>query len=129
MKFSALLSLFMLLAVPGIALADCRDCGVVKKIERVNEHHSGTGGMVAGAVVGGVVGNQVGKGDGKVAATVAGAAVGAYAGKKIAENSDDHYRVTVRMNDGRVKVVDQEHLKGVRVGSLVYVRDGRARLR
>ena len=114
-------------SLPGVAAADCFDCGRITRIEAYTGHRSGTGGAIAGAVVGGLIGNQVGKGDGKTVATVAGAAGGAYAGKKIAENSEKtRYRVTVRMQDGRIERVDQASVKNLKVGSSVRIRNGKA---
>ena len=52
------------------------------------------------------------------------------AGKKIAERSGKtKYRVTVRMNDGRMEVVTQSSVYHLHDGSHVIVRHGRARLR
>ena len=114
----------LIASLPGVAAADCFDCGRITRIEAYTGHRSGTGGAIAGAVVGGLIGNQVGKGDGKTVATVAG---GAYAGKKIAENSEKtRYRVTVRMQDGRIERVDQASVKNLKVGSSVRIRNGKA---
>jgi len=114
-------------AAPALALADCFDCGRIKSIEAYTGHRSSTGGAIAGAVVGGLLGNQVGKGDGKTVATVAGAAGGAYAGKKIAENSEKtRYRIVVRMEDGRLERVEQSSIKGLKVGTSVRIRNGKA---
>ena len=82
---------------------------------------------MAGALVGGLLGNQVGGGDGKKLATVAGAVGGAYVGKNMAENSEKaKYRVVVRMDDGRRKTVTQNSVKGLRNGTPVRVRNGKA---
>lgn len=123
--FAFLLSFAALL--PSVASADCFDCGRIKSIEAYTGHRSSTGGAIAGAVVGGLIGNQVGKGDGKTVATVAGAAGGAYAGKKIAENSEKtKYRIVVRMEDGHLETVHQSSIKGLKVGSAVRIRNGKA---
>jgi len=111
--------------------ANCYDCGVVQRIESYTGERRATGaGAVVGAVVGGALGNQVGKGDGKTAATVAGAVAGGFAGNAIEKRSGDQtwYNLTVLMNDGRTLVVTQDDLNGVREGSRVVVRDGRAHL-
>jgi outer membrane lipoprotein SlyB len=114
-------------AMPMLAMADCFDCGRIKSIEAYTGHRNSTGGAIAGAVVGGLLGNQVGRGDGKTVATVAGAAGGAYAGKKIAENSEKtRYRVVVRMEDGRLERVDQPSIKGLKVGTSVRIKNGKA---
>ena len=112
----------------------CDRCGVVLDINRYGHRnrHSNAGGTVLGALVGGAIGNQVGKGDGRKAATVAGAVIGGVAGNRIDDrNGDggDRYEVLVRMDDGRRIVLNQNDLNGVREGSRVYVRNGRARLR
>lgn len=120
------------LSVSTAASADngCRNCGRIVNIETVSGHRSSTGGAVAGAIIGGAVGNQVGKGDGRQLATVAGVVGGAYVGKEIAENSDKtKYRVTVKMQDGRVLVRTQSSVRNLGVGSEVRVQNGRVRLR
>lgn len=106
---------------------DCDRCGRVTQIEKVRDGKSGTGGAVAGAVVGGLLGNQVGGGDGKKVATAAGAVGGAYAGKKMAEENRE-YKITVIMRDGTTKTVRQETLNSIKVGSMVRVKDGKAKL-
>ena len=58
--------------------------------------------------------------------------IGGVAGNRIDDrNGDggDRYEVLVRMDDGRRIVLNQNDLNGVREGSRVYVRNGRARLR
>lgn len=116
----------------GSGAVGCYDCGVVTGINSyTGERRSTTGaGAVAGAVVGGVIGNQVGSGDGKKAATVAGAVVGGIVGNNIEKNNADRtwYEVSVRMTDGRQVVVTQDDLNGVREGSRVVLRDGKAYL-
>lgn len=106
--------------------ANCYDCGIVKKIEKVSDAKSGTGGAIAGAVVGGVLGNQVGGGTGKTIATVAGAAGGGYAGKKIAEGNME-YKVTLKMKDGSTRIVHQEWLHDIKVGEVARVKDKTAK--
>ena len=106
---------------------DCAKCGVVTQIEKVSDAKSGTGGAVIGAVAGGLLGNQVGGGTGKTVATVAGVAGGAYAGKKIAEGNKE-YKITIRMRDGEIKHAHQETLNSIKVGSMVRLKDGKAKL-
>lgn len=120
----------LIASLPGVAAADCFDCGRITRIEAYTGHRSGTGGAIAGAVVGGLIGNQVGKGDGKTAATVAGAVAGGLAGNAIEKRTGDQtwYSVTVLMNDGRTIQVTQDDLNGVSEGSRVIIRDGRAQL-
>lgn len=104
--------------------ANCSNCGIVTKIEKVADGKSGTGGAIAGAVVGGLLGNQVGGGTGKTVATVAGAAGGAYGGKKIAEGNME-YEVTLKMKDGSRKVLRQEWLHDIKVGEVAKVKNNK----
>jgi outer membrane lipoprotein SlyB len=85
------------------------------------------GGAVAGAIVGGVLGHQVGSGRGNDAATVAGAIGGALAGNEIERrrSSDERYRVTVELRDGRTAEFMQDSPNGLRVGDRVRVADNR----
>ena len=110
--------------------SNCYDCGVVQRIDSyTGERRTTGGGAVAGAVIGGVLGSQVGSGDGKKAATIAGAVAGGLAGNAIEKNMNQNWHdVTVRMNDGRQVVVTQNQLNGVREGSRVVIRNGRAQL-
>ncbi len=114
------------------APANCYDCGVVQRIESYTGEQRRTSGVgaVAGALIGGALGNQVGAGDGKKVATVAGAVAGGFAGNAIEKNNMDRtwHEVTVRMNDGRTVVLSQDDLSGVREGSRVIIRNGRAQL-
>jgi outer membrane lipoprotein SlyB len=133
---SILLALVLLVGIPAVvptasaASYGCYECGRITHIERIQGHRSTTGGMIIGGIAGGLLGNQVGGGSGKTLATVAGAAGGAYAGKKIAERSGKTmYRVTVRMDDGRVEVVTQKSVYHMGEGSHVIVHHGKARLR
>lgn len=134
MKNKMLIALLVSVALSPAANAkitqipdDCNQCGIVKKIEKVSDAKSGTGGAVAGAVVGGLLGNQIGGGTGKTIATVAGAGGGAYAGKKIAE-SNMEYEVTVKMKDGSTRVLHQEWLHDIKVGEVARVKDKTAKL-
>jgi outer membrane lipoprotein SlyB len=110
----------------------CVDCGVVQSISSYTGERRGTtgAGAVVGAVVGGALGNQVGSGDGKKAATVAGAVVGGIVGNNIEKNRTDGtwYEMNVLMGDGRTVTVTQDDLNGIREGSRVRLRDGKAYL-
>jgi outer membrane lipoprotein SlyB len=61
-------------------------------------------------------------------ATVAGAVAGAVAGNAIQNRvqASGAYTIHVRMNDGRMVVVNQNDLGGIREGSYVRVYNGRA---
>ena len=59
----------------------------------------------------------------------AGAIAGGVAGNAIEKNMDKTWHeVTIRMDDGRTVVLSQDDLNGVREGSRVIVRNGRAQL-
>lgn len=108
----------------------CVDCGTVQSISSyTGERRTSGAGAVVGAVVGGALGNQVGSGDGKKAATVAGAVVGGIVGNNIEKNRDrTWYEINVLMGDGRTVTVTQDDLNGLREGSRVRLRDGKAYL-
>ncbi len=106
---------------------DCKRCGRITHIEKVRDSKSGLSGAVIGGIAGGLIGNQVGSGDGKKLATVAGVAGGAYAGKEIAERNME-YKIKVKMQDGRIETVRQELLRNLKVGDIVRVKDGKAKI-
>ena len=100
--------------------------GQVTHVEMVRgEGASGTLGTIAGGVVGGLAGNQVGGGTGRTVATVAGAVGGALIGRVIEQNTrqpgEDHYRVTVRLEDNTVRTFDYREPPDVREGERVRV--------
>jgi len=132
--FTIAFAAFAILGLSKPVLADtysgCYNCGVVKKIDVYTEKRSGTAGAVVGGVVGGALGNQVGKGDGKKVATVAGVVGGAIIGKKVAENNDrKDYEITVKMDNGETRVIDQGSIGKIRVGSRVKIKNNRVQLR
>jgi len=92
------------------ALPVCGHCGTVESVTPVRHAAQPTGvGMVAGGVLGGVLGNQIGGGNGRTLATVAGAVGGGYVGNQVEKNArtTTSYRVSVRMEDGRLRTVDR----------------------
>lgn len=100
----------------------CTNCGTVESVTPVERDGEGSGvGVVAGGVLGAVVGNQVGGGSGKTLATVLGAVGGGMAGNAVEKKMKKvtHYRVTVRMDDGTTRTVDQA--TSASVGSQVTV--------
>lgn len=111
----------------------CYDCGTVVRIEQVQ----GGGGAPrgTGAVLGGLVGAAAAReiaddrtdSEGrKNTATVAGAVAGAVAGNAIQNRTGGPtYAVHVRMNDGRLVVMNQRDIGGLREGSYVRVYNGR----
>jgi outer membrane lipoprotein SlyB len=116
----------------GNAPASCYDCGTVTRIEQ------GSGSRVpnaTGAVIGGVLGaaaaREIAKdrtdSEGRQnTATVGGAVAGAAIGNAIQNRAGTGYNIYVRMQDGREIVVSQDDLGGIREGSYVEVRNGRA---
>ncbi|TVO53386.1 glycine zipper 2TM domain-containing protein [Denitromonas halophila] len=106
----------------------CPDCGVVTRVETLDRRGKGSGiGAIAGGVVGGLLGNQVGKGSGKDLATIAGAVIGGVAGHNVERNvtPTTRYRITVEMNDGSVRTIDQDEPPSWMAGDRVRVEGGR----
>lgn len=110
----------------------CYECGTVIRIEKGNGSRVPQAtGAVAGAVIGGAAAreladNQTDSKGRKNTATVAGAAAGAAIGNAIQNRAGMGYNIFVRMADGRERVVSQDDLDGIRVGSQVEIRDDRA---
>lgn len=107
----------------------CVRCGVVEQIRVVEVPRQTSGlGAVAGGVVGALLGNSIGHGNGRAVGTIAGAAGGAYAGNTIEKNSNRELRfhVTVRMQDGRARMVTESSRPAYAVGEQVRVSDSGA---
>ncbi|HYG06064.1 MAG TPA: glycine zipper 2TM domain-containing protein [Stenotrophomonas sp.] len=115
----------------------CADCGIVTRIDAVQSNRSAP--SATGAVLGGIVGAVAGrtishetggsKGNQNVA-TVLGAGAGAVAGNAIQKNvTGDSYDIQVKMDDGRVLVINQRDLGGIRENTYVRVVNGRVVLR
>ena len=111
------------------------DCGTVTRIEVISGGGSAVPnatGAVVGAVVGGAAARELADDESKGrqnTATAVGAVAGALAGNAIqnrVQANNGTYRVTVRLDDGRTTVVNQNDLGGIREGSYVRVYDGRA---
>lgn len=105
----------------------CRDCGVIERIEPIQQKGEGSGiGAVGGAILGGVLGHQVGEGSGKQLARIGGAVLGGFAGNEAEKRTRTvtHYQVTVRMEDGSRRVIQQQSQPGWRNGDPVRVRNG-----
>lgn len=115
--------------------SSCYDCGTVTRID--TRSRGGTAPNATGAVLGGIVGavaareiagrNTDSEGR-RNTATAAGAVGGAVAGNAIQNRVQAQavYDVHIRMDDGRMNVVTQNDLGGIREGSYVEVRNGRA---
>lgn len=88
---------------------------------------SSGGGALLGAVIGGVLGNQVGGGSGRDAATVVGAVGGAVIGNQVERRNKGEgeiYRVSVRLDNGRLAQFDYQRIDDLRVGDRVKVQNG-----
>lgn len=117
--------------------ARCADCGIVTRIDTVASGRTAPSatGAILGGIVGAVAGHEISshtggsKGNQNISAA-AGAAAGALAGNKIQQNvTGNSYDIQVRMDDGRVIVVNQKDLGGVRENTYVRVVNGRVVLR
>ncbi len=117
------------------APADCYDCGTVTRIEQgAGSRTPNATGAIIGGVLGAAAGRELAKNktdsEGRRnAATVGGAVAGAAIGNAIQNRAGTGYNIYVRMRDGRELVVSQDDLGGIREGSYVEVRNGRAYLR
>jgi outer membrane lipoprotein SlyB len=113
----------------GYTNQDTATYGTIDSIQVV-QAKSGTsgGGAVAGGLVGALLGNQVGSGSGRTAATVAGAVGGAVVGNKVEEGRSqtrEQYQISVRMDNGDYRQVNQDSVYDLRVGNRVRLVDGR----
>ncbi|MNM59022.1 hypothetical protein D3C81_702660 [compost metagenome] len=115
----------------------CSDCGIVTRINTVASGRTAptATGAILGGLVGAVAGHEISdhtggsKGNQNIAA-VAGAVGGALAGNKIQQNvTGNSYDIQVRMDDGRVIMVNQKDLGGIRENTYVRVVNGRVVLR
>ena len=111
---------------PGSSSQAYAQWGQVTNVELIRGgQSSGTLGTIAGGVVGGLAGNQVGGGTGRTVATVAGAVGGALIGRAVEQRTrqpgEDHYRVTVRLDDGSMRAFDYREPPNVREGERVRV--------
>lgn len=103
--------------------------GVIDAIQivRLDPATSGVG-AVTGGLVGALVGNQVGSGSGRAVATAAGAVGGALVGNNVERNRNqpyDAYQITVRLDNGDYRTVNQDSVYDLRVGNKVRMVDGR----
>ena len=105
----------------------CAECGVVQSVREIATKGEGSGlGAVGGAVVGGVLGHQVGGGRGQDIATVVGAVGGAVAGNEVEKRakSGKSYEITVRLEDGSSRVINEANAPSWRTGDRVKVING-----
>lgn len=91
-------------------------------IESINPTKTGmNAGTAIGGVLGGLLGHQVGGGSGQTVTTIAGAVGGAVVGTKVG-NSDQVYRIEVKLRDGEFVTVDQKaSVADLKVGERVRV--------
>jgi outer membrane lipoprotein SlyB len=113
----------------GYINQDTATYGTIESIQVVQTKSGTSGaGAVTGGLVGALLGNQVGSGSGRTAATVAGAVGGAVVGNNV-ENSrnqpQDQYQISVRMDNGDYRIVNQDSVYDLRVGNRVRLVDGR----
>lgn len=115
---------------PKAAKVVCAQCGTVQSVTPVQrEAAKGSGvGVLVGGALGGLLGNQVGGGDGKTVATVLGAVGGGWAGNEVEKRIKKVtvYQVTVRMQDGSTRQVEQSD--PIAVGAAVTVEGDAIRL-
>jgi outer membrane lipoprotein SlyB len=105
----------------------CADCGVIESTREVSSKGTGSGvGAVGGAVVGGLLGHQIGEGRGNMAATALGAVGGAVAGNEVEKRvkSTKAYEVTVRLDDGSTRVVNEGSTAAWHTGDRVRIVSG-----
>lgn len=108
---------------PAPAKVVCAHCGTVQSVTPVQRDAAkGSGvGVLVGGALGGLLGNQVGGGTGKTVATVVGAVGGGWAGNEVEKRmkKETFYQVTVRMQDGSTRQVEQSD--SIAVGTAVTV--------
>jgi outer membrane lipoprotein SlyB len=113
----------------GYAQADTASYGTIDSIQVVQAKSGSSGaGAVAGGLVGALLGNQVGSGNGRTAATVAGAVGGAVVGNNVENNraqTHDTYQISVRMDNGDYRIINQDSVYDLRAGNRVRLVDGR----
>ncbi|WP_374580930.1 glycine zipper 2TM domain-containing protein [Pseudoduganella sp.] len=110
-------------------MSDASTYGTIDSIRvvRVDPATSGAG-AVAGGLLGALAGSQVGSGSGRTAATAAGAIGGAVVGNRVEESRNmprDVYQISIRLDNGDYRTVNQDSAYDLRVGSRVRVVDGR----
>jgi outer membrane lipoprotein SlyB len=112
------------------APAVCNSCGVVESVRSIEHRGQGSGvGAAGGAILGGLLGNQVGSGHGRQLATVAGAVGGAVAGNQVEGNmkTTHSWEITVRMDNGKKRVLHQSSQPQWRSGDQVKIVNGQLR--
>ncbi len=111
-------------------VAKCIDCGAIESVREVSAKGEGSGlGAAGGAIVGGVLGHQVGGGTGKQIATVVGAVGGAVAGNEVEKRvkASKSYDITIRLDNGSTRVINEVNPPSWRNGDRVKIVDGAIR--
>ncbi|MYM83291.1 glycine zipper 2TM domain-containing protein [Duganella sp. FT50W] len=112
----------------GYISNDSSTYGTIDSIQ-IMQARGGSGvGAVTGGLIGGLLGNQVGGGSGRTAATIAGAVGGAVVGNNVENNNNagkQEYQISVRMDNGDTRIIQQDSVYDLRVGNRVRLIDGR----
>lgn len=111
----------------GYISNDASTYGTIDSIQVMQARSNSGAGAITGGLIGGLLGNQVGSGGGRTAATVAGAVGGAVVGNKVENdrNAKQAYQISVRMDNGDYRIVQQDNIYDLRVGARVRLIDGR----
>ncbi|MHA4870557.1 glycine zipper 2TM domain-containing protein [Duganella sp. PWIR1] len=112
----------------GYISNDSSTYGTIDSIQVMQARGSSGAGAITGGLIGGLLGNQVGSGSGRTAATVAGAVGGAVVGNNVENNRNagkEEYQISVRMDNGDTRIIQQDSVYDLRVGNRVRLIDGR----
>ncbi|WP_432383109.1 glycine zipper 2TM domain-containing protein [Duganella sp. P38] len=111
----------------GYISNDSSTYGTIESIQVMQARQSSGVGAVTGGLIGGLLGNQVGSGSGRTAATVAGAVGGAVVGNNVENNrnANPEYQISVRMDNGDIRIIHQDSVHDLREGNRVRLIDGR----
>ncbi|MYM68200.1 glycine zipper 2TM domain-containing protein [Pseudoduganella sp. FT55W] len=112
----------------GYISNDSSTYGTIDSIQVMQPRGSSGAGAITGGLIGGLLGNQVGSGGGRTAATVAGAVGGAVVGNNVENNRNagkQEFQISVRMDNGDYRIVQQDSVYDLRVGNRVRLIDGR----
>jgi outer membrane lipoprotein SlyB len=112
----------------GYISNDSSTYGTIDSIQIMQAQRSSGVGAVTGGLIGGLLGNQVGGGSGRAVATVAGAVGGAVVGNNVEGNRNagkEEYQISVRMDNGDTRIIQQDSIVDLRVGNRVRLIDGR----
>jgi len=113
-------------AAPTPAPPPCRECGTVTGIREIEQPRKYSTGTAAGALIGGVLGYAAGGPGHRGAGTAVGAVGGAVAGNVIENRAAEGktYEITVRLDDGSSRTIQQPTHPGLSQGSRVKLVNG-----